>query len=179
MKKIYLLLTRSRTITARLVYFVTSDPYTHISFSFSEDLSPLYSSARKNGRTLFPAGPCKEDLRKGYYSKHPNIPCVLFALSVPDKAYESAKAEVQRIMDNASQYHYNIPGLLLCKLGIPHNSSNSFFCSQFAAHILGKSNCLKLPKDPSLMRPVDYIELPSLELLHRGTLQTLVQSLNG
>ena len=33
---------------------------THISLAFDEDLSTLYSSTRKNGYTMFPAGPSRE-----------------------------------------------------------------------------------------------------------------------
>ena len=70
MKSIYILLTRSTTILSRLVYLITRDKYTHVSISFEKDLQPLYSSGRKNGCTLFPAGPCKESFYYGYMRKH-------------------------------------------------------------------------------------------------------------
>ena len=64
MKTIYILLTRSTTILSRLVHFVTEDTYTHAALAFDEELRTLYSSSRKNGKTLFPAGPCVEDLKQ-------------------------------------------------------------------------------------------------------------------
>ena len=57
MKTIYILLTRSGTLLSNLVYAVTGANYTHASLAFDEDLSCLYSSTRKNGYTMFPAGP--------------------------------------------------------------------------------------------------------------------------
>lgn len=62
MKSIYIMLTRSETILSRLVYLVTRDAYTHASISFDENLTTFYSSSRKDGHTIFPAGPCREAL---------------------------------------------------------------------------------------------------------------------
>lgn len=57
MKTIYILLTRSGTLLSKLVYAVTGASYTHASMAFDEELNCLYSSTRKNGYTMFPAGP--------------------------------------------------------------------------------------------------------------------------
>ena len=64
MKTIYILLTRSGTLLSNLVYAVTGANYTHASLAFDEDLSCLYSSTRKNGYTMFPAGPSREYLNR-------------------------------------------------------------------------------------------------------------------
>lgn len=66
MKTIYILLTRSGTLLSKLVYAVTGASYTHASMAFDEELNCLYSSTRKNGYTMFPAGPSKEYLNKGF-----------------------------------------------------------------------------------------------------------------
>ena len=65
MKTIYILLTRSGTLLSKLVYAVTGASYTHASMAFDEELNCLYSSTRKNGYTMFPAGPSKEYLNRG------------------------------------------------------------------------------------------------------------------
>ena len=65
MKTIYILLTRSGTLLSKLVYAATGSSYTHASMAFDAELSCLYSSTRKNGYTMFPAGPSKEYLNKG------------------------------------------------------------------------------------------------------------------
>ena len=67
MKTIYILLTRSGTLLSKLVYAVTGASYTHASMAFDAELSCLYSSTRKNGYTMFPAGPSKEYLNKGVF----------------------------------------------------------------------------------------------------------------
>ena len=65
MKTLYIFLTRSGTLVSNLVYALTGAEYTHISLAFDEDLTTLYSSTRKNGYTMFPAGPSREYLNRG------------------------------------------------------------------------------------------------------------------
>lgn len=84
MKTIYILLTRSNTVLSRMVHLVTKDTYTHASIAFDENLELLYSSSRKNGKTLFPAGACTEKLDSGYYGNHSEIPCALYKLQVKE-----------------------------------------------------------------------------------------------
>lgn len=83
MKTIYILLTRSGTLLSNLVYRLTGARYTHASLAFDEDLSCLYSSTRKNGYTMFPAGPSREYLDRGVFRLRPEAPCALYALEVP------------------------------------------------------------------------------------------------
>lgn len=170
MKSIYIVLTKSTTFLSRLVYFITRDKYTHVSISFEKELQPLYSSSRKNGCTLFPAGPCKESFYYGYMSTHKHIPCAVYELKVSDEVYKMAKREAEEIIENADEYHFNILGLLLCRLNIPYHRKNNYFCSQFVGEILEKSNAIKLPKDYTLMRPTDYMKLPELRCRHIGKL---------
>lgn len=168
MKNIYILLTKSETILSRLVHLVTADSYTHVSVSLDEGLETLYSSSRKNGQTLFPAGPCTERLNAGYYQRHDKIPCRLYELQVSDEAFEKAEKAVQEIMRNEKDYHFNILGLILCQLNIPFQRKHHFFCSQFVSEILSRSKALKIPKDTTLMKPGDYTKIPELTLLYQG-----------
>ena len=175
MKTIYILLTRSSTILSKMVHLVTTDTYTHASIAFDKDLKMLYSSSRKNGRTMFPAGPCTERLDSGYYHEHGQIPCAIYELPVSDETYENARLEVERIMEKAGEYHFNIIGLLLCHFNIPYPRKRHFFCSQFVSEVLSRSRALELPKDTSLMRPSDYTRLPGLFCRFCGRLNELTQ----
>lgn len=175
MKTIYILLTKSDTILSKVVHFVTADAYTHVSISFEESLQPLYSSSRKNGHTMFPAGPCMEQFHKGYYRKHPFIPCALYELKVSDEVYDMAKQEVQQIIMHSYSYHFNVIGLMFCQMNIPFHRKGYFFCSQFVGEILSRSRAINLPKDTSLMRPSDYMTLPELVCRFRGRLQELLR----
>lgn len=167
MKTIYILLTRTQSVLSRTVGLLTSDPYTHVAMAFDQDFRVMYSSARWNGRDMFPCGPCREYLHKGFYARH-KTPCAVYELHVEDAVYEAALREVGDIIAHQSQYHFNIIGLLLCSLRIPFRRRNYFFCSQFVGEILRRSGALELPKEPCLLRPIDYTRIPQLQFRFQG-----------
>ena len=172
MKTLYIFLTRSGTLLSNLVYSLTGAQYTHISLAFDEDLSTLYSSTRKNGYTMFPAGPSREYLNRGVFLMRENIPCALYALEVTDEAYTRAKRRTQHMMHHGELYRFNSLGLLLCWMHIRWQRRRHYFCSQFVSEVLQKSGALELPKPSTLMHPSDYAEL---HCLYRGTLAGLPQ----
>ena len=79
---------------------------------------------------------------------------MLYELQVDEETYFQVKREVQRIMENSEEYHYNIFGLLLCQFNIPYHRKRHYFCSQFVSEVLDKSGALKLPKDAPYGQPV-------------------------
>ena len=175
MKTIYILLTRSGTLLSKLVYAVTGASYTHASMAFDEELDCLYSSTRKNGYTMFPAGPSKEYLNKGVFRLRGDAPCALYALEVTDEAYVRARRRAEHMMARGELYRFNTLGLILCALHIRWQRRRHYFCSQFVSEVLQKSGALDLPKPSTLMHPSDYAELPELRCLYRGTLAGLPQ----
>ena len=153
MKTIYILLTRSGTLLSNLVYAVTGANYTHASLAFDEDLSCLYSSTRKNGYTMFPAGPSREYLNRGVFRLRENVPCALYALDVSDEAYPRARRRAEHMMAHGSLYQFNVIGLALCGMHIRWKRRRHYFCSQFVSEVLEKSGAVDLPKDSTLMHP--------------------------
>ncbi|MBQ7036236.1 MAG: hypothetical protein IJN74_01945 [Clostridia bacterium] len=178
MKSIYILLTNADTYVSKLIQFATSDAYTHASISFDASLQPLYSFARRFSFVPLPAGLRRESFKKGFFKRHPEMPCALFELPVPDAVYDAAKGLVEGMMQESFKYRYNVIGLLLCKMNISFPRRRRFFCSQFIGEILDKSNALDLPKEPSLMRPVDYANHPDLMCTYEGDMSGLIQSVN-
>ena len=175
MKTLYIFLTRSGTLLSNLVYHLTGAQYTHVSLAFDEDLSTLYSSTRKNGYTMFPAGPSREYLNRGVFLQRENIPCALYALEVSEEAYARARRRAEHMMNHGHLYRFNSLGLLLCWLHIRWQRRRHYFCSQFVSEVLEKSGAVDLPKDSTLMHPSDYTTLPGLECLYTGPLRELPQ----
>lgn len=175
MKTIYILLTRSGTLLSKLVYSVTGANYTHASLAFDEDLSCLYSSTRKNGYTMFPAGPSREYLDRGVFRLRPEAPCALYALEVSEEAYIRARRRANHMMAHGKLYRFNVLGLVLCAMHIRWQRRRHYFCSQFVSDVLEKSGALELPKDSTLMHPNDYTQLPQLKCLYKGRLADLPQ----
>ena len=175
MKTLYIFLTRSGTLLSNLVYRLTGAQYTHISLAFDENLSTLYSSTRKNGYTMFPAGPSREYLNRGVFRLRPEAPCALYALEVSEEAYIRARRRADHMMAHGKLYRFNVLGLVLCAMHIRWQRRRHYFCSQFVSDVLEKSGALELPKASTLMHPSDYAELPQLRCLYRGTLADLPQ----
>lgn len=178
MKSIYILLTESDTYISKIIKLLTNDKYTHASISFDSSLQPLYSFSRKFVNMPLPAGLQNESLTTGFYLKYRYIPCALYELEVEDEIYYRAKKEVEKMMDEAKDYHFNVIGLILCKLNIPFHRNNCYFCSEFVSDVLNKSKALVLPKDTSLMRPNDYTNISQLSCQFEGRLYHLVQGLS-
>ena len=176
-RTIYILLMKSTTPLSRIVGMLTSAKYTHVSLAFSDSLSPLYSSTRKNGEDMFPAGPCREYLDRGYLARHPFTPCALYELPVSEEAYQRAKAEAKRFADAGAAYGFNVMGLAFCLAGRPLKRKNKYFCSQLVSEILSRSGALDLPREACLMRPMDYLDIPQLNCRFEGTLGQLRSSL--
>ena len=174
MKTLYIFLTRSGTLVSNLVYALTGAEYTHISIAFDENLNTLYSSTRKNGYTMFPAGPSREYLNKGVFRLRENIPCALYALEVSDEAYARAKRRAEHMMTHGELYRFNSLGLLLCAFHIRWNRRRHYFCSQFVSEVLQKSGSLDLPKHSTLMRPNDYAALPQRQSMEMGEMESVI-----
>lgn len=175
MKTLYIFLTRSGTLLSNLVYHITGAQYTHVSLAFDPDLTTLYSSTRKNGYTMFPAGPSKEYLNRGVFRLREDIPCALYALDVTEEAYLRARRRANHMMAHGELYRFNSLGLLLCALHIRWQRRRHYFCSQFVSEVLQKSGSLDLPKHSTLMHPNDYASLPELRCLYLGRLGDLPQ----
>lgn len=169
MKTMYIFLTRTESIASKIVKLFTKTNYTHASLAFDKELVLLYSSARKNGVKMFPSGPTRESLNRGFFGRDPHTPCVLYSLEVTDDAYNKAKEEVGLFMENIDNYKFSILGVIACKFGIKWKRQNKYFCSQFVGEILTRSGAVDLPKEPCLMHPRDYEKLPEVKKLYEGT----------
>ncbi len=160
-----------------MLYAVTGANYTHASLAFDEDLSCLYSSTRKNGYTMFPAGPSKEYLNRGLFCLRENVPCALYALDVRDEAYTRARRRAEHMMDHGQPLPFQLAGAAALRdaLHIRWQRRRHYFCSQFVSEVLEQSGALALPKDSTLMHPNDYTRLEELRCVYKGTLAGLPQ----
>jgi len=177
MKSIYILLTKSDTSISKAISFVTADQYTHVSLSFDKKLEPMYSFARKYMWFPYPAGLKIEPLSKGFYKKNNHIPCALYELRVEDDVYRKAYTIVDDMMKKADHYKYSVLGLVFCKMEMPIKREYYYFCSEFVSEVLMKSGAVQLPKVPSLMRPVDYMDMEEFHCLYKGCIKDLVHVL--
>lgn len=176
MQNIYILLTRSPSIISKAISYSTGDNYTHSSLAYDDKLYTLCSFARKYSRLPLPAGLVRERLESGFFELHKDIPCALLSLRVDDEVYDSITKKVDGMLLRSKDFHYDIFGLLLCKIGRESKRDNHYFCSRFVSEVLLESGAIEaLPKPVSLMHPQDFLELKEITVIYKGLLSGLVK----
>jgi inositol transport system substrate-binding protein len=177
MKSVYLLLTRTNTVSARIIRKLTRNFYSHVSISLDEGCNSFYSFARRNYYLPFIAGLITEDVESGIFGKYADTVCTLYELKTDDETYDKINEKITEMMMDYDRYRFNIIGLFACYFGISYKRRHHFFCSQFVACLLRDTEAVELPKDANLIKPVDFCKLPELTELYRGKLKHLKQQM--
>lgn len=171
MKKIYLVLTKSPTVLSRTINFITHEPYTHASISFSNTTQPMYSAGRDYARLPFPGHMKSEPLDSGFYKCFPNCKVGVYSLEVSDENFQKA---YDFVMDGVNRrLPFNVLGLLLCQFNIDHPRKDRYFCSEFVANALVKAN-VDILKKPNLYHPSDFLKIEGLKCLYTGLIKDLI-----
>ncbi len=171
MKKIYILLTRTGTLPARIIHVITGGTFTHTSLSLTPSTDRLYSYARRKIKNPLCAGLITENIHTEVFAQYPNCHCALYSITVSDEAYEYMSKKITYFFENYEKAKYNFFGLLPLAFGLKIKRRFKLTCSQFVAVILDSSREIELPKDPYLMLPNDFTEINSIELIFDGKLK--------
>ncbi|MDF2543162.1 MAG: hypothetical protein K0S47_2880 [Herbinix sp.] len=169
-KNIYIVLTQTQTYPARMIHLYTSEPYAHASIAFDEDLEEMYSFARRGIRNPFNAGFVEEDINNGIFGKYTSTTCNVYQLKITEKQYIRLREEISIFKNNKDDYSYNFLGLLGAALNIPIQKKQRYFCSQFVAYILERSDIKIFNKSYTMVKPRDIRLNPRLKSIYRGRL---------
>lgn len=172
MPYLYVLFSRSDTWFSELIYRCSPGEYTHAALALDRDLRFLYSFGRCNPRLPLPAGFVSENVHTGVYGRCGEKRCRVYRVPVTEEGYRRTEKLLEYMQKHAEFYHYNLFGVVLCALKISHKRKARFFCSEFVSEILQRAGAVDLPKVPHMMRPVDLMRLPELELVYEGPLCT-------
>lgn len=170
-KKIYVLLSDTKTLPNRVIKFFTKDPYNHASISLDKNLNTLYSFGRKYVNFPFIATFVEENLHTGVFGKKINTTCALYSLEISDQKYKSISATIKKHKRNQKHLKYNYLGLISAAFNIPLKTKDRFFCSEFIASIFEESNIAIFNKPASLIRPYDFADSPLFKLEYEGKLK--------
>lgn len=161
-RKLYVLLTQFPGLDAKAMRCYTRFPYTHASVGLEEDLNTFYSFVNK--------GFIVEDIARYNKPGRAPFPCALYELEVPQTIYDAVKRMLQNFVKDRSCLRYDTLGLFLSLVRIPNRRQGRYFCSQFVAEVLQRSNAAKLKKNTSLYLPKDLHRLQSLKMVFQGDL---------
>ncbi len=176
MKKIYILLSRTNTVPARIIRKLTPGEFSHTSISLYPRTDHFYSYARRHINNPMIAGFISEDIHTKVFAKYPDTHCAVYCINVSDEGYDRAKKLIKYIRAHKKEATYNFIGVAPLKVGIPIKRKYKFTCSQFAAFLLQYTGDVKLPKDPYLMLPNDFPSIENATLIYDGLLKDCVIS---
>jgi hypothetical protein len=165
--EVYFVFTDTKTSLGRLIKRFTNHPYSHVSLSFSRDLSEVYSFGRKNIDNPFGGGFVKEDMSNQFFQR---AQCAVFSCTVTKIEYELMKEFVKRIEDTQEQYKYNFLGLFGVLFEKTIERESAYFCSQFVATVFRSGGRSIVNKPPSLISPKDIYSSSDLNFIYEGTL---------
>ena len=167
---IYVMLSRTHTIPARLIRLYTGNPYSHTSIALDSELREMYSFARKGIWNPFDSGFIKEDINSGIFGKDKNVYCSIYAVPVTEEQYCSIKEEISHFVKNPDEYGYNYTGLFCAMFGKNIEDGKHFLCSQFVNHIFYKSGMSLFDKEDELVKPYDFHLKLKHHRIYRGKL---------
>ncbi|MGN0154099.1 MAG: hypothetical protein ACI4A3_06580 [Lachnospiraceae bacterium] len=153
---IYVLLSRTHTLPARLIRLFTGEPYSHTSIALDIELKEMYSFARKHIHNPFDCGFVEEDIETGIFGMDKNVYCSVYEVPVTETQYRLIQQEIERFIKNREIYRYNYTGLVGVMFGKNVVDGKHFFCSQFVSHIFYKSGIKLFSKENGLIRPYDF-----------------------
>lgn len=175
-KDIYIVLTDTGTLLARVIKWFTKAPLNHASIAFDSSLQEVYSFGRKQINNPFSGGLVKENMYNPFFS---DAECAIYRFSVSAEDYINIYSHIHLMMRHQYRYKYSVLGLLGVLIKKEINREDAYFCSQFVAYVLEQSNIKIVNKPPYLVQPCDFAQSPFLKEVYRGKLYNYIFQQEG
>ena len=138
---ISILMTNHKGLLSKAIRFFTGLGFAHTSIALNGE-NTYYSFNLKGFRKERPKQN-KMNITKS----------LCYKIYVSEKEYDKILSHIDDFRSKENTLKYSRLGVVLCCLGIPHKFNDSYFCSQFIAELLDKSDVLKLRRSPSVYSP--------------------------
>ncbi len=166
--EIYIVFTDTKTNLAKMIKNCTRYPFSHVSLSFTKDLSQMYSFGRKETNNAFIAGFVKEDVRDPLFQR---AECAVCKMEISDESYAQILAYVERMDREKDSFKYNFTGLFAIVINYNFNRKNAYFCSQFVTEALAAGDVRLADKPCALMSPRDIFASDGMKMIYRGEMR--------
>jgi hypothetical protein len=174
MKTIYVLLSRTDTVPARVIRRFAKGEFSHTSVALQPRTDRFYSYARRHVNNPMFAGFISENIHTKVFARYPHAHCAVLAIPVSDEGYDRAKRLIRYFIRHRKSATYNFLGAFTVKMGLSLKRRYKFTCSQFAAFLLRYTGDVVLPKDPYLMLPNDFLSISGATVIYDGELKDCV-----
>lgn len=168
MKRIYLILTYSRTILSRIIKIYTRDEFAHVSISLDEELNQMYSFGRLNPYNPFIGGFVHEGINIGTFKRFRKTQTAVYSIMISDEQYKKIKETIKLIRECPIAYKFNIIGLFGAGFNIRIHMRHSFYCAEFVKYLLEKARVKN--NLPEIIKPEDFKKLDNIRLEYKGSL---------
>lgn len=150
---VYVLLTGTNTIVARLIRLYTKEPFSHVSIALDVELEELYSFARKQRFNPFNSGFVRENINKGVFGADKNAYCGVYEIPVTEEQYTYICKEIEHFHNHQKDYGYNFLGLFTAMVGMDIEDGRHYLCSQFVYHVCSKCGVKLFRREKGPIRP--------------------------
>ena len=172
MKRVYIILTYTGTIPAKLIKFWTRKKWSHVSISLDEQLTKMYSFARLGNYNMFNAGFLHEYKNKGVFKRFKNTDALIGYIEITNRQYKRIEQDILNIEKEKEKYHFNIKGFLGVTIKKRIIRKNYFYCAEFVRYILEQAY---IKTDlPDIITPSDFQKLKNLNIIYQGKLHDYV-----
>lgn len=168
MKKIYIILSYSGTVPAKIIKTFTHYEYSHVSIALKSDLKIMYSFGRKKVNNPLNGGFIIESKNGEFYKKFNKTYCAILELEITNKQYNRLLKIINRYKRDIEIYKYDMLGLVLRIFNKKLNRENYKVCTEFVASVLEKSEIHKF--DNKIVKPVDFMSIPNIKIIYQGKL---------
>jgi len=175
-KTIYIVLTDTGTLLSKAIGMYTRTELNHTSIAFDAELTEMYSFGRKQRHNPFIGGFVKESATEGIFRQ---ATCAVYSCDVTVEEYARMLEKIRLIEQEKELYKYNFIGLFGVAMNKGIQRKHAFFCSQFVAMVVNESGLQMFNIAPSLVQPHHFSQLPSLEPVYEGDLQTYLSQVRG
>lgn len=166
--EVYIVFTDTKTSMAKIIKSYTRYPFSHVSLSFSKDLTQMYSFGRKQAGNALTTGFVKEDIRDSLFQQ---ADCAVCKLELSEDSYFKVLGYVQEMEREQEGFKFNFSGLLAVVMRYPSKRKDAYFCSQFVAEALEAGGIRIADKPPALVTPRDLFATGTT-LIHRGVVHS-------
>ena len=157
MREIKIVLTQTNTVVSKTLKAFSKKPYNHISISFEDDCSTMFSFGRKIMWFPLIGGFVKEDINSGVFKMHPETICKIYKFEVTDDDYDIITKRLNSFLTKPEKYRYSFLNVFLIRLNIPYQREYHYVCSSFVTFLL--EGIIPFQKEISLVIPDDYNSL--------------------
>lgn len=155
-KYIYVLFSATPYRMGRWIRFVTGEPYNHVAIATEDNLSELYTFARRFYRTPFYGGFVTE---RPYRYRHNGVTADirLYRLPVTERRWKKLNKQLLEMKEHAEHYLYNHLSVLAAPLHKKVAVEDAFTCAEFVVHTLSD---LGFDFDPDRFYSIGQIAQP-------------------